>query len=54
MVVQAFNPSTQESEAGSSLSWRPARSTERVLGQSGLHKETLSQKTTHTHTKCTK
>ena len=28
--------------------WRPACSTDRVLGQSGLHKETLTQKTVHT------
>ena len=38
----AFNPSTQEAEAGRSLSSRPARSIEQVPGQLGLHRETLS------------
>lgn len=40
----AFNPSTQEAEAGGSLSLWPVWSTEQVLEQPGLHKETLSQK----------
>jgi hypothetical protein len=44
MVAQAFNPSTREAEAGGFLSSRPAWSTEYVLGQPGLHRETLSQK----------
>ena len=35
MVAHAFNPRTGEAEAGRSLSWRPARSTERVLGWEG-------------------
>jgi hypothetical protein len=39
-----FNPSTREAEAGRFLSSRPAWSTEWVLGQPGLHRETLSQK----------
>jgi hypothetical protein len=41
----AFNPSTWEAEAGGFLSSRPAWSTERVPGQPGLHRETLSWKT---------
>jgi hypothetical protein len=42
-VAHAFNPSTQEAEAGGSLvSSRLALSTERVLGQPELHRETLS------------
>jgi hypothetical protein len=45
VVVHAFNPSTWEAEAGGFLSSRPAWSTERVPGQPGLHRETLSQKT---------
>jgi hypothetical protein len=44
VVVHAFNSSTQEAEAGGSLSSRPAWSTERVTGQPGLHRETLSRK----------
>jgi hypothetical protein len=44
MVVHTFNPSTLEEEAGEFLSSRPAWSTEWVLGQPGLHRETLSQK----------
>jgi hypothetical protein len=44
VVAHAFNPSTWEAEAGESLSSRPAWSTEGVPGQSGLHRETLSQK----------
>lgn len=35
----AFNPSTQEVEAGRSLSWRSARSTKWVPRQLGLHRE---------------
>jgi hypothetical protein len=44
MVAHAFNPSTQEAEAGGFLSLRPAWSTKWVPGQSGLYRETLSQK----------
>jgi hypothetical protein len=44
MVAHAFNPSTWEAEAGEFLSSRPAWSTERVPGQPGLHRETLSRK----------
>jgi hypothetical protein len=40
VVAHTFN---QEAEAGGSVSSRPAWSTERVLGQPGLHRETLSQ-----------
>lgn len=43
--LHAFNLSTWEGEAGGSLSSRPPSSTERVLGQQGLHSETLSYKT---------
>jgi hypothetical protein len=42
VVAHAFNPSTWEAEAGRSLSWRPAWSTEWVPGQPELHRETLS------------
>jgi hypothetical protein len=46
MVAHAFNPSTWEAEAGRFLSLRPAWSTKWVLGQPGLHRETLSRKQT--------
>jgi hypothetical protein len=45
VVAHAFNPSTWEAEAGGFLSSRPAWSTERVPGQPGLPRETLSRKT---------
>jgi hypothetical protein len=41
-VAQTLNPSTWEAEAGGFLSSRPAWSTERVSGQPGLYRETLS------------
>jgi hypothetical protein len=44
VVAHAFNPSTQEAEAGGFLSSRLAWSTEWVPGQPGLYRETLSQK----------
>jgi hypothetical protein len=44
VVAHAFNPSTWEAEAGIFLSSEPAWSTERVPGQPGLYRETLSQK----------
>jgi hypothetical protein len=44
-VAHAFNPSSWEAEAGGFLNLRPAWSTERVPGQPGLHRETLSWKT---------
>jgi hypothetical protein len=44
VVAHAFNPSTWEAEAGEFLNLRPAWSTERVPGQPGLHRETLSRK----------
>ena len=44
-MAHAFNPSTWEAEAGRFLSSRPAWSTEWVLGQPGLYRETLSRKT---------
>lgn len=37
VVTHICNPSTGDAEAGGSLSSRPAWSTKRVLGQSGLH-----------------
>jgi hypothetical protein len=43
VVVHAFNPSTQEAEAGRFLSSWPAWSTKWVPGQPGLYRETLSQ-----------
>ena len=42
VLVLAFNPSTQEAEEGRQ---GPAWSTEEALGQPGLHREILSQKT---------
>jgi hypothetical protein len=51
VVVHAFNPSTQEAEAGRFLSSRPAWSTKWVTGQPGLYRETLSQKTKQNKTK---
>jgi hypothetical protein len=42
--VQAFNPNTWEAETSESLYSSPAWSVERVLGQLGLHRKTLSQK----------
>jgi hypothetical protein len=45
VVAHAFNPSTQEEEAGRFLSSRTAWSTTRVPGQPGLYRETLSCKT---------
>jgi hypothetical protein len=54
VVAHAFDPSTREAEAGGFLSSRPAWSTKWVPGQPGLHRETLSQKTTTTTTTTTK
>ena len=39
MVALTFNPSTQEAEAGRSLSSRPAWSAEQVPGQPGIGSE---------------
>ncbi|MGE9806673.1 hypothetical protein ACQP3L_39560, partial [Escherichia coli] len=44
VVAPAFNPSTQEAEAGGSLIPRPAGSTEQVPRQPGLYRKTLSPK----------
>jgi hypothetical protein len=46
VIVHTFNPSTWEAEVGRFLSSRPPWSTECVPGQPGLHRETLSRKTT--------
>ena len=46
-VVHAFNPGIQEAETGRSPSSRPVWSTEQVPGQPGIHRETLSCKTTN-------
>lgn len=43
MVRHALNLSTEEAEAGGSLSWRPAWSTLWALRLPELHKETTSQ-----------
>jgi hypothetical protein len=48
VVGHAFNPSMWEAEAGEFLNLRPAWSTERVLGQPGLYRETLTRKTKNT------
>jgi hypothetical protein len=50
-VAHAFNPRTQEAEAGGFLSSRPAWSTKGVPGQPGLYRETLSQKDKQTKNK---
>ena len=42
--MHVFNPRTQEAEAGESLRFSLALSTEQVPGQPGLHRETRSQK----------
>ena len=52
-MVHAFNPSIWKAEAGGFLSLRPAWSTERVPGQPGQHKETLSQTNKQTNKKAT-
>jgi hypothetical protein len=44
MVAHAFKQTTQETEAGESLSLRPTWSAEPVPGQSKIYRETLSQK----------
>lgn len=45
MAARAFDPSTRrEAEGGRSLNSMLAWSTERVLGQPGLHREALSWK----------
>jgi hypothetical protein len=44
-TAHAFDPSTQEAEAGGFLSLKPAWSTKQVPGLPGLYRETLSRKT---------
>lgn len=44
VVTHTFNPSTWEAEAVEFLSSRPVWSTEWVLGQPGLHRETQGTK----------
>lgn len=51
VAAHAFNPSTQEAEAGRSLRSQPAWSTEHLQGQTGFHVETLSQKHKETRQK---
>jgi hypothetical protein len=43
VVEHTFKRSIWKAEVGGSLSLRPAKSTERVPGQPGLHREALSQ-----------
>ena len=43
-MAHTFKTSTWEAEAGKFLSSKPAWSRQRVPGQPGLHRETLSQK----------
>jgi hypothetical protein len=45
VVAHAFNPSTEEAEAGRFLSSRPTWSTKWVPGQPELYRKTLSRKT---------
>jgi hypothetical protein len=54
VMAYAFNPSTWEAEAGRFLSLSLAWSTEWVPGKPGLHRETLSEKTTKQTNKQTK
>ena len=42
VVVHIFDPITRKAEEGTSLSLRPAWSTEQILEQVGIHRETLS------------
>jgi hypothetical protein len=51
-VAHTFNHTTQEAEAGGSLSSRPAWYTNQAPGQPGLHRKTLSSKTKQTNKKC--
>lgn len=44
LVAQAFISSTQEAREGGFLSLMPTGSKERVPGQPGVHRETMSQK----------
>jgi hypothetical protein len=44
MMAHAFNASTQEAQAGRSLSLRSARSAEQGPGHPGLHREKLVSK----------
>jgi hypothetical protein len=49
VVAHAFNSSTREAEAEAGRFLRPAWTTESVLGQPGLHRETLSRKNKQTN-----
>jgi hypothetical protein len=51
MVAHAFSASTQEAEAGGSLSLRPVWSTEQVSGQLKLQGETVKNQKQNKQTK---
>lgn len=43
-MAHAFNTSTQETEAGESLNWKPAWSVWQVPNQPGIYSETMPSK----------
>jgi hypothetical protein len=44
VMAHAFHPRPGEAEASGALSLKPVWFTEKVLGQPGLHRETLSRR----------